>query len=160
MQSFTPSNPPIIAIIGLGYVGLPLALAFSEKYQVIGYDVDVARVEALLNGVDITLQASSLELQSKSQLHFTSELAAIAKATIYIVTVPTPVHADKTPDLGPLLAASAQIATVLKQGDVVTIIEGPFRGMDAIFKTYDGEKRAILLLNLLTKMTEAKFGLN
>jgi UDP-N-acetyl-D-galactosamine dehydrogenase len=119
MQSFTPSNPPIIAIIGLGYVGLPLALAFSEKYQVIGYDVDVARVEALLNGVDITLQASSLELQSKSQLHFTSELAAIAKATIYIVTVPTPVHADKTPDLGPLLAASAQIATVLKQGDVV-----------------------------------------
>jgi UDP-N-acetyl-D-galactosamine dehydrogenase len=119
MQSFTPSNPPIIAIIGLGYVGLPLALAFSEKYQVIGYDVDVARVEALLNGVDITLQASSLELQSKSQLHFTSELAAIAKATIYIVTVPTPVHADKTPDLGPLLAASAQIATVLTQGDVV-----------------------------------------
>jgi UDP-N-acetyl-D-galactosamine dehydrogenase len=120
MQSFTPSNPPIIAIIGLGYVGLPLALAFSEKYQVIGYDVDVVRVGALLNGVDITLQASSLELQhSKSQLHFTSELAAIAKATIYIVTVPTPVHANKTPDLGPLLAASAQIASVLKQGDVV-----------------------------------------
>ena len=58
MQELTPSNPPVIAIIGLGYVGLPLALAFSKRYAVIGYDLDAKRVEALNNGVDITLQAS------------------------------------------------------------------------------------------------------
>lgn len=119
MQTFTPSNPPIIAIVGLGYVGLPLALAFSEKHQVIGYDTDPARVEALLNGVDTTLQASTAELQTKQQLVFTNELHAIAKACIFIITVPTPVHADKTPDLGPLLYASAQIASILKQEDIV-----------------------------------------
>jgi UDP-N-acetyl-D-galactosamine dehydrogenase len=119
MQTFTPSNPPVIAIVGLGYVGLPLALAFSEKYQVIGYDTDPVRVDALLKGVDATLQASSADLQSKEQLVFTSNLQAIAKATIFIITVPTPVHADKTPDLDPLLYASTQIARILKQGDIV-----------------------------------------
>jgi UDP-N-acetyl-D-galactosamine dehydrogenase len=119
MQNFTPTNPPIIAIVGLGYVGLPLALAFSKKHQVIGYDTDPARVEALLNGVDATLQASTAELQTNQQLVFTSDLHAIAKARIFIITVPTPVHADKTPDLGPLLYASAQIASILKQEDIV-----------------------------------------
>lgn len=119
MQTFTPSNPPIIAIVGLGYVGLPLALAFSENHQVIGYDTDSVRVDALLKGVDATLQASSAELQPKDQLAFTSNLQAIAKASIFIVTVPTPVHADKSPDLEPLLNASAQIASILKQGDIV-----------------------------------------
>lgn len=119
MQTFTPSNPPIIAIVGLGYVGLPLALAFSENHQVIGYDTDPARVEALLSGVDATLQASTAELQAKQQLVFTSDLHTIAKASVFIITVPTPVHADKTPDLGPLLYASAQIASILKQGDIV-----------------------------------------
>ena len=119
MQTFTPSNPPIIAIVGLGYVGLPLALAFSEKHQVIGYDTDPTRVEALLKGVDATLQASTAELQAKHQLVFTSELHTIAKASVFIITVPTPVHADKTPDLGPLLYASAQIASILKQEDIV-----------------------------------------
>jgi UDP-N-acetyl-D-galactosamine dehydrogenase len=119
MQTFTPSNPPIIAIVGLGYVGLPLALAFSENHQVIGYDTDPVRVDALLKGVDATLQASSAELQPKDQLAFTSNLQAIAKASIFIITVPTPVHADKSPDLEPLLNASAQIASILKQGDIV-----------------------------------------
>ena len=119
MQTFTPSNPPIIAIVGLGYVGLPLALAFSGKHQVIGYDTDPTRVEALLNGIDATLQASTAELQTKQQLVFTSDLHAISKASVFIITVPTPVHADKTPDLGPLLYASAEIASILKQGDIV-----------------------------------------
>ncbi len=119
MQKLTPSNTPLIAIIGLGYVGLPLALAFSEKYQVIGYDLDLTRVEALKNGVDITLQATDEKLKHSTNLIFTTELTAIAKATIYIVTVPTPVHADKTPDLGPLLYATNTIAGVLKKGDIV-----------------------------------------
>lgn len=119
MQELTPSNPPVIAIIGLGYVGLPLALAFSKQYSVIGYDLDAKRVEALNNGVDITLQASEEDLKANEQLLFTADLAAIAAATIYIVTVPTPVHADKTPDLGPLLNATKTIAGVLKKGDIV-----------------------------------------
>jgi UDP-N-acetyl-D-galactosamine dehydrogenase len=119
MQELTPSNPPIIAVIGLGYVGLPLALAFSKQYQVIGYDLDNTRVDALNKGNDITLQATEEALKSNSQLVFTTTLSEISKATIYIVTVPTPVHSDKTPDLKPLLYGSNQIATVLKKGDIV-----------------------------------------
>jgi UDP-N-acetyl-D-galactosamine dehydrogenase len=119
MQELTPSNPPVIAIIGLGYVGLPLALAFSKQYSVIGYDLDTKRVEALNNGVDSTMQASEEDLKANNQLLFTADLAAIAAATIYIVTVPTPVHADKTPDLDPLLNATKTIAGVLKKGDIV-----------------------------------------
>ncbi len=119
MQELTPSNPPVIAIIGLGYVGLPLALAFSKQYSVIGYDLDTKRVEALNNGVDSTMQASEADLKANKQLFFTADLAAIAIATIYIVTVPTPVHMDKTPDLGPLLNATKTIAGVLKKGDIV-----------------------------------------
>ncbi len=119
MQELTPSYPPVIAIIGLGYVGLPLALAFSKQYAVIGYDLDTKRVDALNNGVDSTLQASEEDLKANNQLLFTADLAAIAAATIYIVTVPTPVHADKTPDLGPLLNATKTIAGVLKKGDIV-----------------------------------------
>ena len=119
MQQLTPSNPPIIAVIGLGYVGLPLALAFSKQYQVIGYDLDSTRVDALNKGNDITLQATEEELRSNPQLVFTTVLSEISKATIYIVTVPTPVNSDKTPDLKPLLHASTQIATLLKKGDIV-----------------------------------------
>ena len=119
MQPLTPSTPPVIAIIGLGYVGLPLAMAFAEQYQVIGYDIDATRVEALKKGEDITLQATEEALKSHSQLSLTTDVATIAAANIYIVTVPTPVHLDKTPDLGPLLDATAQVASVLKQGDIV-----------------------------------------
>jgi UDP-N-acetyl-D-galactosamine dehydrogenase len=119
MHQLTPSNPPIIAVIGLGYVGLPLALAFSKQYQVIGYDLDSTRVDALNKGNDITLQATEEELRSNPQLVFTTVLSEISKATIYIVTVPTPVNSDKTPDLKPLLHASTQIATLLKKGDIV-----------------------------------------
>ena len=118
MQQLTPSNPPIIAIIGLGYVGLPLALAFSKHYQVIGYDLDQARVDALKKGEDTTLETDADAIRNASNLTLTNELAKIAHATIFIVTVPTPVHADKSPDLSSLLYASAEIATVLKQGDI------------------------------------------
>jgi UDP-N-acetyl-D-glucosamine/UDP-N-acetyl-D-galactosamine dehydrogenase len=119
MQQLTPPNPPIIAIIGLGYVGLPLALAFSKQYQVIGYDLDQARVDALKKGEDTTLESDAEAIHNASNLTLTNELAKIAHATIFIVTVPTPVNADKSPDLSSLLYASAEIATVLKQGDIV-----------------------------------------
>jgi len=119
MQQLTPSNPPIIAIIGLGYVGLPLALAFSKKYQVIGYDLDQERVDALKRGEDATLETALEELLAAPNLVLTNELASITAATIYIVTVPTPVNADKTPDLSFLLYATSQIARLLKRGDIV-----------------------------------------
>jgi UDP-N-acetyl-D-galactosamine dehydrogenase len=119
MQQLTPSNPPIIAVIGLGYVGLPLALAFSKKYQVIGYDLDQERVDAIKRGEDATLETAQEDLNAASNLVLTNELASIAAATIYIVTVPTPVHPDKSPDLSFLLHASSQIGTILKHGDIV-----------------------------------------
>jgi len=119
MQQLTPSNPPMIAVIGLGYVGLPLALAFSKYYQVIGYDLDHERVDALKRGEDITLETAVEDLKGSNNLLLTNELASIAAATIFIVTVPTPVNADKTPDLSFLLYASSQIASLLKQGDIV-----------------------------------------
>ena len=119
MQQLTPSNPPLIAVIGLGYVGLPLALAFSKQYQVIGYDLDSARVDALKKGKDTTLETAEDALNAATNLVLTNDLALIADATIYIVTVPTPVHADKSPDLSFLLYATSQIATLLKRGDIV-----------------------------------------
>jgi UDP-N-acetyl-D-galactosamine dehydrogenase len=119
MQQLTPSNPPMIAVIGLGYVGLPLALAFSKKYQVIGYDLDQERVDALKRGEDATLETSVEDLHAADHLVLTNELISITAATIYIVTVPTPVNADKTPDLTSLLYATSQIASVLKHGDIV-----------------------------------------
>jgi UDP-N-acetyl-D-galactosamine dehydrogenase len=119
MQQLTPSNPPMIAVIGLGYVGLPLALAFSKQYQVIGYDLDNARVDALKRGEDTTLETAEDALNAANHLVLTNELALIANATIYIVTVPTPVHVDKSPDLSFLLFATSQIATILKRGDIV-----------------------------------------
>ena len=119
MQQLTPSNPPVIAVIGLGYVGLPLALAFSKQYQVIGYDLDNARVDALKKGEDATLETAEEDLNAATNLILTNDLALIADATIYIVTVPTPVNADKSPDLSFLLFATSQIATILKRGDIV-----------------------------------------
>jgi UDP-N-acetyl-D-galactosamine dehydrogenase len=119
MQQLTPSNPPMIAVIGLGYVGLPLALAFAKQYQVIGYDLDNARVDALKRGEDATLETAEEDLNAATNLVLTNDLALIADATIYIVTVPTPVHADKSPDLSFLLYATSQIATILKRGDIV-----------------------------------------
>ena len=119
MQQLTPSNPPVIAVIGLGYVGFPLALAFSKQYQVIGYDLDNARVDALKRGEDNTLETAVEDLHAANSLILTNDLALIANATIFIVTVPTPVHADKSPDLSFLLFATSQIATILKRGDIV-----------------------------------------
>jgi UDP-N-acetyl-D-galactosamine dehydrogenase len=119
MQQLTPSNPHLIAVIGLGYVGLPLALAFSKQYQVIGYDLDNARVDALKRGEDATLETAVEDLKAATNLVLTNDLALIADVTIFIVTVPTPVHADKSPDLSFLLFATSQIATILKHGDIV-----------------------------------------
>jgi len=110
---------PTIAIVGLGYVGLPLALAFAKQYTVIGFDINEARVIDLENGKDHTLECTEADIKNATDLEFTSSISSIKEASIYIVTVPTPVDADKRPNLKPLLEASAMIGSVLKKGDIV-----------------------------------------
>ena len=108
-----------IAVIGLGYVGLPLAVAFAAKRPVIGFDVAAPRIEALARGHDATLEVSDDELAAATGLRFTADPADLAAADTYVVTVPTPVDAHKRPDLTPLLRASETVGRVLKRGDTV-----------------------------------------
>ncbi len=110
-----------IAVIGLGYVGLPLAKAFSEKYEVVGFDIAQWRIDELNSGVDRTLELSSDELKAAlaGGLTFTTDLNAIAGCNIYIVTVPTPINSSNHPDLTPLVSSSESVGKVLKQGDIV-----------------------------------------
>ena len=119
MNSPIPLINDKIAIIGLGYVGLPLAVAFGAKYQVIGFDINAERIANLKNGLDTTLQCTSQEIANAHQLVFTDDLTQIKDCTIFIITVPTPVTKDKQPDLHLLLTASKMVGEVLKKGDIV-----------------------------------------
>ena len=110
-----------ISVLGLGYVGLPLAIAFSKKYPVVGFDINPKRVDALKKGLDHTREASAEELEAaiESGIHFTSDNASLSKCNVHIVTVPTPIDVNNAPDLGPLIAASKTIGKYLKKGDIV-----------------------------------------
>ena len=108
-----------IALIGLGYVGLPLAVAFGEKRPVVGFDINAKRIAELKQGEDFTREVSTEELAAASQLSFTDSLDDIADCTVFIVTVPTPIDDFKTPDLTPLVKASESVGKVLKSGDIV-----------------------------------------
>lgn len=107
-----------IGIIGLGYVGLPLAIAFSEKYKVTGYDLDESRITLLHKGIDLTMQVSEGELKN-SDLTLSNDSAELSLCRVYIITVPTPVDEHKTPDLSALLFASQILGKILKKGDLV-----------------------------------------
>jgi len=108
-----------IALIGLGYVGLPLAVEFGKKYETIGFDINQARVDELKRGEDNTLEVEPQELALASQLSFTTDPEDIRDCKIFIVTVPTPIDEHKRPDLTPLEKSSSAIGKLLKQGDVV-----------------------------------------
>lgn len=108
-----------IAIIGLGYVGLPLAVEFGKKYSVLGFDINRARVDELLRGHDSTLEVSDTELAMAVKLTYSSNKADLADANIYIVTVPTPIDDSNAPDLTPLQKASEMLGHVVKKGDIV-----------------------------------------
>lgn len=110
-----------IAVIGLGYVGLPLAHAFAEKYLVIGFDIAQGRIDELASGQDRTLELSELQVTEaiKNGMKFTCNSNDIADCNIYIVTVPTPIDKYKRPDLTPLIKASETIGKVLKKNDIV-----------------------------------------
>jgi UDP-N-acetyl-D-galactosamine dehydrogenase len=108
-----------IAVIGLGYVGLPLAVEFGKIRPTVGFDIDAARIAALKAGEDRTREVEPAALAAAQQLRYASDPQQIADCRIYIVTVPTPIDAHKRPDLGPLLRASQTVGEVLKPGDIV-----------------------------------------
>jgi UDP-N-acetyl-D-galactosamine dehydrogenase len=108
-----------IAVIGLGYVGLPLAVEFGRKRKVIGYDINQFRVSELKKGIDKTLETTHKELKDAVNLCYTSNLEDIQKCKIFIVTVPTPIDKNKQPNLSPLKDASEAIGSILKKGDLV-----------------------------------------
>ncbi len=117
-------NKQRVAIIGLGYVGLPLAIEFAKKYEVTGFDINIDRVEELKKGEDRTKEADLETLKSVISnngigLSFSANVEDLTKSNIYIVTVPTPIDQFKAPDLTPLLKASAMLGKVLKAGDIV-----------------------------------------
>jgi len=117
-----------MAVIGLGYVGLPLAVEFGKTRPVIGFDISTARVAELVSGQDRTREVTPEELGQAEHLSFTSDAAVLAEASIYIVTVPTPIDASKRPDLTPLVKASETVGQVLKTGDVVIYESTVFPG--------------------------------
>ena len=108
-----------LAIIGLGYVGLPLALEFSKKKLVIGFDINKKRIKELRSGIDKNLEFSKKELLISKKLKFTNKEEVLKSANCFIITVPTPINKFKKPDLKPLLKASETIGKILKQGDLI-----------------------------------------
>jgi UDP-N-acetyl-D-galactosamine dehydrogenase len=112
-------NEAAIAVVGLGYVGLPLAVEFGKKRKVLGFDINAARIEELKSGQDHTLECSPEELKCAVHLQYTHRADDLKVAQVYIVTVPTPVDKANRPDMSPLVRASQTVARVLKRGDVV-----------------------------------------
>src|SRR5690606_8950892 len=112
-------NDTCIALVGLGYVGLPLAVEFGKQYDTVGFDINTVRLEELRSGRDSTLEVEADELAAAKRLRFTSKLEDIRDCHVYIVTVPTPIDSARRPDLGPLVKASEALGKVLERGDIV-----------------------------------------
>ncbi|OEF10067.1 Vi polysaccharide biosynthesis UDP-N-acetylglucosamine C-6 dehydrogenase TviB [Aliivibrio logei] len=108
-----------IGIIGLGYVGLPLAVEFGKKQATIGFDINQSRIAELSNGIDSTLECDSRELREATHLTYTASLQELSDCNVYIVTVPTPIDEHKQPDLSPLIKASEALGSVVSQGDII-----------------------------------------
>ena len=121
-------NTKKLAVIGLGYVGLPLAVEFGKKYETIGFDINPARITELNQGKDSTLEVDKDQLLSAKNLRFTTDISELEDAQIYIVTVPTPIDKSKKPDLVPLQKSSAAVGSVLKSGDIVIYESTVFPG--------------------------------
>ena len=136
-----------IAVIGLGYVGLPLAVEFGKKYPTIGFDINQKRIQKLQAGQDSTLEVSNEELLQAHKLSYSTSIADTSKCNVYIVTVPTPIDAHKQPDLTPLISASELIASVLQQGDVVVYESTVYPGATEEVCVPILEQRSGLILN-------------
>lgn len=136
-----------IAVIGLGYVGLPLAVAFSKKRNVIGFDINKKRIKNLKNFKDLTLEVSKKELQAAINLSFSNKIEDIAKCQIYIITVPTPINKNKTPDLKLLKDASNLVGSVLKKDDIVIYESTVYPGVTEEICVPILEKKSGLIFN-------------
>lgn len=108
-----------IAVIGLGYVGLPLAVEFGNRFPTVGFDINRARIDELLKGKDSTLEVEPEKLQQVGNLTFTDQASSLEECNVYIVTVPTPINEHKQPDLSPIISASHTVGRILKKNDIV-----------------------------------------
>lgn len=137
-----------ISVIGLGYVGLPLAVAFAKKFNVVGYDTDESRIKDLVDGNDKTLEVeNSLLEHAKSNLKFTANYEDIKDCNIFIVTVPTPIDSENRPDLTPLLQASSTVGSVLKKDDIVIYESTVYPGVTRDVCVPELEKSSGLVFN-------------
>ncbi len=118
-----------IAVIGLGYVGLPVALSFGRKLATVGFDIRPRRVEELKNGHDETMEVTKEQLSSATKLEMTADPSRLADCTFYIVAVPTPIDSNNRPDLGPMISASRTIGPHLKKGDIVVFESTVYPGV-------------------------------
>lgn len=138
-----------ICVVGLGYVGLPLASAFSEKYDVVGFDIDAKRIEELNNNYDRTLELSEKELtlSAKNGIIYSSFIEDIKSSNIYIVTVPTPIDKNNRPDLTPLIKSSQMIGSVLKKNDIVIYESTVYPGVTEEVCVPELEKKSHMKFN-------------
>ena len=133
-----------LAIVGLGYVGLPLAVEFGRMRSVVGFDINHKRVDELKAGNDHTLETTNEELAAAKQLSFTTQLDDLTACNCYIVTVPTPIDEHNRPDLTPLIKASETVGKLLKQGDIViyesTVYPGATEDCVPVLEQFSGLK--------------------
>lgn len=139
----------LIAIIGLGYVGLPLAAAFAEQYNVIGFDINQTRIDELTKGYDRTLELDKTQLESiKTSLVYTSDIDDLKIASIYIITVPTPIDGSNRPDLTPLINSSKAVGSILGKGDIVIYESTVYPGVTEEICVPELEKASNLRFNI------------
>jgi UDP-N-acetyl-D-glucosamine/UDP-N-acetyl-D-galactosamine dehydrogenase len=142
------NNKKKISIIGLGYVGLPLAIAFAEKFEVVGYDINESRIQDLKRNNDQTLEVESKLLESvRKNINYTSDMQDMSDSNIYIVTVPTPIDEANRPDLEPLIQSSLKIGTLLKKDDIVIYESTVYPGVTRDVCVPQLEKSSGLIFN-------------
>ena len=136
-----------IGIVGLGYVGLPLAIEFGKKREVIGYDINESRISELKNNTDLTLEISKENFKDSIHLNFTSQIKHLNDCQIYIITVPTPIDSYKQPDLNPLIKSSQAVGSILKKGDIVIYESTVYPGTTEEICVPELEKNSGLIFN-------------
>ena len=137
-----------ITVVGLGYVGLPLAVAFAEKFEVVGYDIDESRIQELKSGNDSTHEVEEILLKSvKENITFTSSIEDTKECNVFIITVPTPIDAENRPDLTPLIKSSITVGSVLKKDDLVIFESTVYPGVTRDICVPELEKSSGLIFN-------------
>lgn len=137
-----------IAILGMGYVGLPLAVEFGKKYTTLGFDIDKKRINELKNKIDRTLELNAKDLTKAKNLTYSSNSQDLKDANVYIVTVPTPIDKNRQPNLNPLIAASSLLGSVITRGDTIIYESTVFPGATEDICVPEIEKKSGLIMNV------------